>query len=130
MGFTDRGRPNLDEEVSAEDRQAYEQFLALYDESLRNLAEGEIVRGKVVTIGANSQRPVAGLQLSVVQKLLSLHRMRSTWQPVIGLQLSMVQRSLSVGQSRCVASLMQFPAASQRSSSHRSPSVQRTPAGF
>ncbi len=54
MVATDKERMNLDEEVSAEDRQAYEQFIALYDESLRHLAEGEIVKGKVVSIGANS----------------------------------------------------------------------------
>jgi small subunit ribosomal protein S1 len=54
MVSTDKERVNFDQEVSAEDRQAYEQFLALYDSSLRNLAEGEIVRGKVVAIRSNS----------------------------------------------------------------------------
>ncbi|GMU65681.1 MAG: 30S ribosomal protein S1 [Acidobacteriota bacterium] len=53
MVSTDKERVNL-EEVSAEDQKAYEQFIALYDESLRHLAEGEIVRGKVVSIGSNS----------------------------------------------------------------------------
>jgi small subunit ribosomal protein S1 len=53
MVSTDKERVNLDE-VSAEDQKAYEQFIALYDESLRHLAEGEIVRGKVVSIGSNS----------------------------------------------------------------------------
>jgi len=53
MVSTDKERMNL-EEVSAEDQKAYEQFIALYDESLRHLAEGEIVRGKVVSIGSNS----------------------------------------------------------------------------
>ncbi len=54
MVSMDKERVNFDEEVSAEDRQAYEQFLALYDNTLRNLAEGEIVRGKVVAIRSNS----------------------------------------------------------------------------
>ncbi|KAB2964058.1 MAG: 30S ribosomal protein S1 [Thermoanaerobaculia bacterium] len=54
MVSTDKERVNFDQEVSAEDQQAYEQFLALYDSSLRNLAEGEIVRGKVVAIRSNS----------------------------------------------------------------------------
>jgi small subunit ribosomal protein S1 len=53
MVSTDKERVNLDK-VSAEDQKAYEQFIALYDESLRHLAEGEIVRGKVVSIGSNS----------------------------------------------------------------------------
>jgi small subunit ribosomal protein S1 len=54
MVSTDKERMDLDEEVSAEDRQAYEQFVALYGESLRNLNEGEIVAGKVVSIGPNA----------------------------------------------------------------------------
>ena len=37
-------RAAIDEEMSAEDQRAYEQFIGLYDESMRNLAEGEIVQ--------------------------------------------------------------------------------------
>jgi small subunit ribosomal protein S1 len=50
MALTDRERTELDEETSAEDKKAYEQFVALYDQSLRNLNEGEIVPGRVVAI--------------------------------------------------------------------------------
>jgi len=47
-------RAAIDEEMSAEDQRAYEQFIGLYDQSMRNLAEGEIVKGRVVTITNNS----------------------------------------------------------------------------
>ena len=47
-------RAEIDEEMSAEDQRAYEQFIGLYDQSMRNLAEGEIVKGRVVTITNNS----------------------------------------------------------------------------
>ena len=50
MALTDNERIGLDEETSAEERRNYEQFVALYDASLRNLNEGEIVSGKVVAI--------------------------------------------------------------------------------
>ncbi|MCM2269834.1 MAG: 30S ribosomal protein S1 [Thermoanaerobaculia bacterium] len=50
MALTDNERVGLDEEISPEERQAQEQFIALYDASLRNLNEGEIVPGKVVAI--------------------------------------------------------------------------------
>ncbi len=50
MALTENERTDLDEETSAEDRQAYEQFIALYDESLRHLTEGEIVPGHVVAL--------------------------------------------------------------------------------
>jgi small subunit ribosomal protein S1 len=50
MVLTDNERVGLDEEISPEERQAQEQFIALYDASLRNLNEGEIVPGKVVAI--------------------------------------------------------------------------------
>jgi len=50
MVSTDNERVGLDEEISPEERQAQEQFIALYDASLRNLNEGEIVPGKVVAI--------------------------------------------------------------------------------
>ncbi|MFN7940591.1 MAG: 30S ribosomal protein S1 [Thermoanaerobaculia bacterium] len=41
-------------EESAEDQRAYAEFVSLYDESLRNLTEGEIVRGRVVAITSSS----------------------------------------------------------------------------
>jgi len=47
-------RAEIDEELSAEDQRAYEQFIGMYDQSMRNLAEGEIVKGRVVTITNNS----------------------------------------------------------------------------
>ena len=47
-------RAEIDEEMSAEDQRAYEQFIGMYDQSMRNLAEGEIVKGRVVTITNNS----------------------------------------------------------------------------
>nr|MBP9824489.1 30S ribosomal protein S1 [Thermoanaerobaculia bacterium] len=47
-------RAEIDEEMSAEDQRAYEQFIGLYDQSMKNLAEGEIVKGRVVTITNNS----------------------------------------------------------------------------
>ncbi len=47
-------RAAIDEEMSAEDQRAYEQFIGLYDQSMKNLAEGEIVKGRVVTITNNS----------------------------------------------------------------------------
>ena len=47
-------RAAIDEEMSAEDQRAYGQFIGLYDQSMRNLAEGEIVKGRVVTITNNS----------------------------------------------------------------------------
>jgi len=50
MALTDRERTDLEEETSAEDRLAYEQFTSLYDATLRNLNEGEIVPGRVVAI--------------------------------------------------------------------------------
>jgi len=43
----------VDEEEDAVANAEYQEFLALYDESMRNLTEGEIVRGKVVAITAN-----------------------------------------------------------------------------
>lgn len=43
----------VDEEEDAVASAEYQEFLALYDESMRNLTEGEIVRGKVVAITAN-----------------------------------------------------------------------------
>ncbi|HEX9801551.1 MAG TPA: 30S ribosomal protein S1 [Thermoanaerobaculia bacterium] len=54
MALTDNERVGLDEELSAEERQAQEQFIALYDASLRNLVEGEIVPGKVVAISGDA----------------------------------------------------------------------------
>jgi small subunit ribosomal protein S1 len=54
MVSTDKERTDLAEVTSAEDKKAYEQFVALYDESLRNLTEGEIVRGKVVAVNNDS----------------------------------------------------------------------------
>jgi len=54
MALTEKERTDLEEEASAEDRQAYEQFIALYDESLRHLNEGEIVPGKVVAITSDA----------------------------------------------------------------------------
>jgi small subunit ribosomal protein S1 len=54
MVTTDTERAGLDEGASAEDRQAYEQFVALYDETLRHLAEGEIVKGRVVALTADA----------------------------------------------------------------------------
>ncbi len=50
MAVTEKERTGLDETASAEDRQAYEQFVALYDQTLRHLKEGEIVRGRVVAL--------------------------------------------------------------------------------
>jgi small subunit ribosomal protein S1 len=41
------------EEEGAPQAHEYQEFLALYDESMRNLTEGEIVRGRVVAITAN-----------------------------------------------------------------------------
>jgi len=43
----------VDEAEDAVANAEYQEFLALYDESMRNLTEGEIVRGKVVAITAN-----------------------------------------------------------------------------
>jgi small subunit ribosomal protein S1 len=54
MALTDNERVGLDEEISPEERQAQEQFIALYDASLRNLNEGEIVPGKVVAITSDA----------------------------------------------------------------------------
>jgi len=54
MVSTEKERMDLEEATSSEDQQAYEQFVALYDESLRNLTEGEIVRGKVMRVGEDS----------------------------------------------------------------------------
>jgi small subunit ribosomal protein S1 len=54
MALTDNERVGLDEEISPEERQAQEQFIALYDATLRNLNEGEIVPGKVVAITGDS----------------------------------------------------------------------------
>ena len=44
---------DLVEEEGAPQAHEYQEFLALYDESMRNLTEGEIVRGRVVAITAN-----------------------------------------------------------------------------
>jgi small subunit ribosomal protein S1 len=44
---------DLVEEEDAASSAEYQEFLALYDESMRNLTEGEIVRGRVVAITAN-----------------------------------------------------------------------------
>jgi small subunit ribosomal protein S1 len=54
MTMTETERAEHDEATSAEDRKAYEQFVALYDETLRNLTEGEIVPGRVVAITQNA----------------------------------------------------------------------------
>jgi len=54
MALTDHERVGLDEEISPEERQAQEQFIALYDATLRNLNEGEIVPGKVVAVTADA----------------------------------------------------------------------------
>ncbi len=54
MVSTDKERADLEETTSAEDQKAYEQFVALYDESLRNLTEGEIVRGRIVSMSGDS----------------------------------------------------------------------------
>ncbi len=54
MVSTEKERTSLDEAASGEDQKAYDQFVALYDESLRNLTEGEIVRGKVMSVGESS----------------------------------------------------------------------------
>jgi len=54
MALTDHERVGLDEEISPEEKQAQEQFIALYDASLRNLNEGEIVPGKVVAITSDA----------------------------------------------------------------------------
>jgi small subunit ribosomal protein S1 len=54
MSLVGNKRADFDEEQSAEDQRAYEQFVGLYDQSMRNLAEGEIVRGRVVAITNNS----------------------------------------------------------------------------
>ncbi len=54
MSLGGKQRADVAEEVSAEDQRAYQQFVDLYDSSMRNLAEGEIVRGKVVAITGNS----------------------------------------------------------------------------
>lgn len=44
---------DLVDEEEAASRAEYQEFLALYDESMRNLTEGEIVRGRVVAVTAN-----------------------------------------------------------------------------
>ncbi len=54
MALTEKERVTLDDERSPEERAAYEQFIALYDESLRNLNEGEIVRGRVVALTSDA----------------------------------------------------------------------------
>ena len=54
MSLVGKQRAEFEEETSAEDQRAYEQFIGLYDQSMRNLAEGEIVRGRVVAITNNS----------------------------------------------------------------------------
>ncbi len=54
MTLMGKQRAEIDEEMSADDQRAYEQFVGLYDQSMRNLAEGEIVRGRVVAITNNS----------------------------------------------------------------------------
>ncbi|HEV8375830.1 MAG TPA: hypothetical protein VGR38_06290, partial [Candidatus Polarisedimenticolia bacterium] len=49
-------RPKLEatEAASAEmGREEYEQLLGLYDDSFRNLAEGEVVKGKVLRVLPN-----------------------------------------------------------------------------
>ncbi len=47
---TEKERTGLEEGASAEDQKAYQQFIAMYDETLRHLNEGEIVKGRVVTL--------------------------------------------------------------------------------
>ncbi|MGE0639102.1 MAG: 30S ribosomal protein S1 [Thermoanaerobaculia bacterium] len=54
MSLVGKQRAEFEEETSAEDQRAYEQFIGLYDQSMRNLAEGEIVRGRVVAITNNA----------------------------------------------------------------------------
>ncbi len=54
MSLGGKQRADVAEEVSAEDQRAYQEFVQLYDSSMRNLAEGEIVRGRVVAITSNS----------------------------------------------------------------------------
>jgi small subunit ribosomal protein S1 len=54
MVSTDNERADLEGATNAEDRKAYEQFVALYDTSLRNLAEGEIVRGRIVSLSSEN----------------------------------------------------------------------------
>jgi small subunit ribosomal protein S1 len=54
MTLVGKQRAEFDEEMSADDQRAYDQFVGLYDQSMRNLAEGEIVRGRVVAITNNS----------------------------------------------------------------------------
>jgi len=53
QGGNERGASlevEAEHEASAKE---YQEFLALYDESMRNLTEGEIVRGRVVAVTAN-----------------------------------------------------------------------------
>ena len=54
MSLVGKQRAEFEDETSAEDQRAYEQFIGLYDQSMRNLAEGEIVRGRVVAITNNA----------------------------------------------------------------------------
>ena len=49
----ERSAPVEEAELSSADRADYEQFVALYDESMRNLSEGEIVRGRVIGVTTN-----------------------------------------------------------------------------
>jgi small subunit ribosomal protein S1 len=49
----ERSAPGEEAELSSADRADYEQFVALYDESMRNLSEGEIVRGRVIGVTTN-----------------------------------------------------------------------------
>jgi len=54
MALTDNERVGFDEEQSAEEKEQYEKLIALYDQSMRNLVEGEIVPGKVVALSGDS----------------------------------------------------------------------------
>jgi small subunit ribosomal protein S1 len=54
MALTDRERTGVDEEMSPEDSAAYSEFTSLYDATLRNLNEGEIVPGRVVAITSDA----------------------------------------------------------------------------
>ena len=49
-----RDRPAVAEADEAVDPQEYKKLLDLYDESMRNLTEGEIVPGRVIGITSNA----------------------------------------------------------------------------
>ena len=65
--------PNATEEVAVEpssEELTYEQLLEMYDESLQNLAEGEVVTGTVISITSNSVVVDVGYKS---EGLISLH---------------------------------------------------------